>query len=54
MDFRWVAAIAVWTMLSGPVFVGLQSSAPVARSRSTVSSPAEQAPRAAGRPAGHW
>lgn len=22
-DFRWVAAIALWTMLSGPIFVRL-------------------------------
>ncbi len=21
MEFRWVAAIALWTMLSGPIFV---------------------------------
>jgi len=24
MDFRWVAGITLWTMLSGPIFVGVQ------------------------------
>jgi hypothetical protein len=36
MDFRWVAAIALWTLLSGPVLVGLRSSSP-ARPQATVS-----------------
>ena len=34
MDFRWVAGITLWTMLSGPVFVGVQqfvSRAPAAK-----------------------
>ncbi len=24
MEFRWVAGITLWTLLSGPVFVGVQ------------------------------
>jgi hypothetical protein len=54
MDFRWVAAIALWTMLSGPIFVGLQTSTTPARSRSVVSVPSEPPVRTAGRPAAHW
>jgi hypothetical protein len=41
MDFRWVAGITLWTMLSGPVFVGVQQfvgRAPAAKV--TVSTPA--------------
>jgi len=32
MEFRWVAAITLWTMLSGPVFVCVQGQAPLERS----------------------
>jgi hypothetical protein len=28
MEFRWVAGITLWTILSGPVFVGVQQYAP--------------------------
>jgi hypothetical protein len=28
MEFRWVAGIALWTILSGPVLVGFQSYVP--------------------------
>ena len=28
MDFRWAAGIALWTLLSGPVFVGVQQFVP--------------------------
>jgi hypothetical protein len=30
MEFRWVAAIALWTMLSGPVFCRLAAVTPQA------------------------
>ena len=29
LDFRWVAGIALWTMLSGPMFVHLSVSSQV-------------------------
>ena len=32
MEFRWIAAIALWTILSGPVF-GPPSSSPSAKER---------------------
>ena len=43
-DFRWVAAIALWTMLSGPIFVrlaistatGTAGSAPTAVQKSSL------------------
>lgn len=38
MDFRWVAGIALWTMLSGPVFVRLQTAPPMP-ARAVVSAP---------------
>jgi hypothetical protein len=28
MEFRWAAGIALWTLLSGPVFVGVQQIVP--------------------------
>lgn len=28
MDFRWAAGIALWTVLSGPLFVGVQQFVP--------------------------
>jgi hypothetical protein len=28
MEFRWVAAITLWTMLSGPVFAAQAAAAP--------------------------
>lgn len=28
MEFRWAAGIALWTLLSGPVFVGVQQYVP--------------------------
>jgi hypothetical protein len=31
MQFRWAAAIALWTMLSGPIFVHVQTMAHRAR-----------------------
>jgi hypothetical protein len=37
MDFRWAAGIALWTLLSGPVFVHLQtlvSTAPTSKADS--------------------
>ncbi|HEV3262583.1 MAG TPA: hypothetical protein VG013_37370 [Gemmataceae bacterium] len=37
MEFRWAAALALWTILSGPVFSGLGSR----------SLPLEHSPRAA-------
>jgi hypothetical protein len=37
MEFRWVAIIALWTMLSGPVFVRLAM--PPAPETSTASLP---------------
>lgn len=33
MDFRWVAAITLWTFLSGPVLTPSSSSAPPPRGR---------------------
>jgi len=33
MDFRWVAGMAVWTMLSGPIFVELSAIGRAARNQ---------------------
>jgi hypothetical protein len=41
MEFRWVAGIALWTLLSGPVFVKVQTFAPSARSRTVSSVPSQ-------------
>jgi hypothetical protein len=39
MEFRWVAAIALWTFLSGPVFNGKGSlSAPAPQKASSLGS----------------
>ena len=43
MDFRWVAGIALWTMLSGPVFVRWQT-APPTPAGAVVSAPARVVP----------
>jgi hypothetical protein len=45
MQFRWAAAIALWTMLSGPVIGPPASTTPRAHERS--------APHAAPNPTGH-
>jgi len=37
MEFRWAAAIALWTMLAGPLFHGIfQSGSRAERHRPTV------------------
>jgi hypothetical protein len=50
MDFRWVVAIALWTLLSGPIFAPAPGSSArtrteVARHAETVSHTAAAAPR---------
>ena len=50
MDFRWVAAIALWTLISGPI-MGVPSSSVSSASKSgktfvkTAKAPLSQAPR---------
>jgi hypothetical protein len=44
IDFRWVAVIALWTMLSGPIF-GPKGTWPSANSKGQVRKAAPQASR---------
>jgi hypothetical protein len=50
MDFRWVAGITLWTMLSGPVFVGIQNIAAPSRARTTISAPVGKGIQSVSRP----
>jgi len=52
MEFRWVAGITLWTMLSGPVFIhwaeavtrpGQATSSPAARRAPAIPAPARPA-----------
>ncbi|MBY0524534.1 MAG: hypothetical protein K2R98_14110 [Gemmataceae bacterium] len=43
MDFRWVAAITLWTMISGPILAHLQTIVPPTRT-SAVSATSTAAP----------
>jgi len=36
MEFRWVAIIALWTILSGPIFNGRGISSPTTREKVAV------------------
>jgi hypothetical protein len=36
MEFRWVAAIALWTILSGPIFNGRGTSSTLTRERASA------------------
>jgi hypothetical protein len=39
MDFRWVALIALWTFLSGPIFGAPRSAQPSGKSGVAASQP---------------
>jgi hypothetical protein len=44
MEFRWVAALTVWTVLSGPLFVRPTAPAPAPRGSAAVLYPLNQPP----------
>lgn len=44
MEFRWAAFIALWTILSGPVFAGFTAQLPRPAATAVVSTPADTLP----------
>jgi hypothetical protein len=44
MEFRWVAALALWTMLSGPILSQPAPSRPAALARPVLTSPIKPSP----------
>jgi hypothetical protein len=42
MEFRWVALLALWTILSGPIFGGPSGKASRPKDRPPVIAPAKQ------------
>ncbi|MBL8797657.1 MAG: hypothetical protein JNM56_27405 [Planctomycetia bacterium] len=40
MEFRWVAGLTLWTVLSGPVLVGVHSMMPLKKTRVELRLPA--------------
>jgi len=44
MEFRWVAAIALWTILSGPIFNGKSSHSAPSPDRASASAAKPSAP----------
>jgi hypothetical protein len=40
MEFRWVAGLALWTILSGPVLVGVQALIPTHKPKAQLRLPA--------------
>lgn len=40
MEFRWVAGLALWTILSGPVLVGVQALIPTHKPKAELRLPA--------------
>ncbi len=55
MQFRWIAAITLWTFLSGPIFSSPMSSAPARSGRSLPAAlPAAKTRKAPAQPAPSW
>lgn len=46
LEFRWVAALALWTIISGPIFVRLSAVTPPAPSSGWVISTSNAPPLA--------